>query len=81
MVAFSSGINPPRSSVLSHTRLPLLSVPSLLGVLLSGCQTEAVTGENLRISAGTYSSQLRTGDSLTIALQGIPDPSRHPMRI
>ncbi|MEY3773358.1 MAG: hypothetical protein RLZZ129_138 [Verrucomicrobiota bacterium] len=50
-------------------------------LLLAGCQSDAVTGENPRIPATTSSTQLRPGDSLTIALQGIPDPSAHPVQI
>jgi protein involved in polysaccharide export with SLBB domain len=62
----------------SRISVILLSVPLLL---LAGCQTDAVTGENPRIPATTSSAQLRPGDSLTIALQGIPDPSAHPVQI
>ncbi|MCW5548971.1 MAG: polysaccharide export protein [Opitutaceae bacterium] len=63
----------PRSRILA-----LLSVPLLL---LAGCTTDAVTGENPRIPAATSAAQLRPGDSLTVALQGIPDPSSHPVQI
>lgn len=62
----------------SRISVILLSVPLLL---LAGCQSDAVTGENPRIPATTSSAQLRPGDSLTIALQGIPDPSAHPVQI
>ena len=57
----------------------LLAALSLLA--LNGCTTDAVTGENPRIPATTSSAQLRPGDSLTVALQGIPDPSSHPVQI
>lgn len=67
--------------MLSHSRLPRLSALFLLGVFLAGCQSDAVTGENPRIPAATSSAQLRPGDSLTIALQGVPDPSVHPVQI
>ena len=67
--------------MVSLSRLPLLSVLLSLFTLLAGCSTDAVTGENPRIPAATSSAQLRPGDSLTIALQGIPDPSVHPVQI
>lgn len=57
----------------------LLAALSLLA--LNGCTTDAVTGANPRIPATTSSAQLRPGDSLTVALQGIPDPSSHPVQI
>jgi polysaccharide export outer membrane protein len=57
----------------------LLAALSLL--VLNGCTTDAVTGENPRIPTSTSSAQLRPGDSLTVALQGIPDPSSHPVQI
>lgn len=67
--------------MVSLYRLQLLSVLVSLCIALVGCQTDAVTGENPRIPAATSSAQLRPGDSLTIALQGIPDPSVHPVQI
>lgn len=57
----------------------LLAALSLLA--LNGCTTDAVTGENPRIPTSTSSAHLRPGDSLTVALQGIPDPSSHPVQI
>ncbi len=49
--------------------------------LLAGCTTDEVTGENPRIPTALSSAQLRPGDSLTVALQGVPDPSNHPVQI
>lgn len=66
------------ASLLRTRIFALLSVPLLL---LAGCTTDAVTGENPRIPAATSAAQLRPGDSLTVALQGIPDPSSHPVQI
>lgn len=63
------------------SRLGRLFIPVSILVLLCGCTTDAVTGENPRIPATTSSAQLRPGDSLTIALLGIPDPSTHPTQI
>jgi len=62
-------------------RIGRVLLPLLLLILPSGCTTDAVTGENPRIPAVTSSAQLRPGDSLTIALLGIPDPSTHPAQI
>jgi polysaccharide export outer membrane protein len=66
------------ASLLRFRIFALLSVSLLL---LAGCTTDAVTGENPRIPAATSAAQLRPGDSLTVALQGIPDPSSHPVQI
>ncbi len=62
-------------------RLGRILLPLFLLLLLNGCSTDAVTGENPRIPATTSSAQLRPGDSLTIALLGIPDPTTHPTQI
>ncbi|MBX3751187.1 MAG: polysaccharide export protein [Opitutaceae bacterium] len=62
-------------------RLGRILLPLFLLLLLNGCTTDAVTGENPRIPATTSSAQLRPGDSLTIALLGIPDPTTHPTQI
>lgn len=62
-------------------RLGRTLLPLFLLLLLNGCTTDAVTGENPRIPATTSSAQLRPGDSLTIALLGIPDPTTHPTQI
>ena len=49
---------------------------------LSGCETTAVSGSNPQIPAPTVTSaQLRPGDSLTVALQGVPDPTINPVQI
>ncbi len=66
------------ASLLRSRIFALLSAPLLL---LAGCTTDAVTGENPRIPAATSAAQLRPGDSLTVALQGIPDPSSHPVQV
>jgi polysaccharide export outer membrane protein len=58
----------------------LSSAVLLLG---SGCAVEGgheATG-NPVIPAATSSAQLRSGDSLTIALQGVPDPSINSVQI
>lgn len=58
----------------------LFVTPSLL--LLSGCLTEGVSSRaNPEIPSSTSSAQLRAGDSLTVALQGVPDPSNNAVQI
>jgi protein involved in polysaccharide export with SLBB domain len=47
---------------------------------LAGCVAPAGTG-NLRVPGPASSALLRSGDNLTIALQGIPDPSTHNVQI
>ncbi|MCF3651835.1 polysaccharide biosynthesis/export family protein [Synoicihabitans lomoniglobus] len=50
---------------------------------LTGCETTSVTGgaTNPKIPEASSSALLRPGDSLGIALQGIPDPSAHNVQI
>ena len=50
---------------------------------LVSCATPAAPGAggNPAIPAPTSSAQLRSGDSLTIALQGVPDPSTNAVQI
>ena len=63
--------------------------PFLTGILLAtlaalaGCETTAVTpgGNNPRVEASASAAQLRPGDSLTVTLSGIPDPSNNPVQI
>lgn len=51
--------------------------------LFSGCVTDetASARSNPPIPADTSNAQLRNGDSLTIALQGVPDPTVHQVQI
>ena len=54
---------------------------ALLG-LLAGCNTaETPTGHNPVIPSAATASQLRPGDSLTIAIVGVPDPSTNSVQI
>ncbi len=48
--------------------------------LLAGCAT-IEPAANPRVPESTSSALLRPGDSLTIALQGIPDPSQHNVQV
>jgi polysaccharide biosynthesis/export protein VpsN len=62
-------------------RVRLCSCAAALLALLAGCATEAVTAANPQIPAATSTAQLRPGDSLNIALQGIPDASTNAVQI
>jgi len=48
--------------------------------LLAGCAS-AGAGSNPRVPESSSSALLRPGDTLTISLQGIPDPSQHSVQI
>lgn len=71
----------PRSSL----RLVLLFPPALLGVVFlafTGCAViGVVAGGNPSIPVSASAALLRPGDSLTIALQGILDPSLHNLQV
>lgn len=58
----------------------LLLLGSLIA-LLNGCATDETTGANPQIPAAASSAQLRPGDSLTVAIQGVPDPSTNAVQI
>lgn len=60
--------------------LACVSTAALLG-LLAGCETDGVTGANPQVPAATTSAELRPGDGLTVALQGVPDPSSNQVQI
>lgn len=56
---------------------------SWLLVALAGCATTGVspTARNPRVAASAAASQLRPGDSITVTLSGIPDPSTHAVQL
>jgi polysaccharide export outer membrane protein len=62
-------------------RLLLLCVASTLLACLAGCETDGVADSNPQVPVASTSAQLRPGDSLTVALQGVPDPSINPVQI
>jgi polysaccharide biosynthesis/export protein VpsN len=49
--------------------------------LIAGCGTTAVSPANPQIPVPSSTAQLRPGDSLTIALQGVPDASTNSVQI
>jgi polysaccharide export outer membrane protein len=63
------------------TRFRLLAslVLCLLGT--AGCTSPGGTGTNPRIPESASSAVLRPGDSLTVTLQGVPDPSVNTVQI
>ena len=66
------------------TLLPRASLAGFAFVLLalvSACVTTDGGGSNPVIPAAASAAQLRPGDSLSIALQGIPDPSTNAVQI
>lgn len=63
-------------------RAPLLSLVTTALVLLSGCQTGGIAGRtNPDVPSAASAAQLRSGDSLTVTLQGVPDPSTNTVQI
>ena len=65
---------PPRALLLCVASAALLA-------LLPGCETDGVAGANPQVPATTTAALLRPGDSLTVALQGVPDPSTNQVQI
>lgn len=56
-------------------------VAATLLALTAGCGTDAVSAANPQIPVPTSTAQLRPGDSLNIALQGVPDASINTVQI
>jgi protein involved in polysaccharide export with SLBB domain len=61
--------------------IPLWSFAAVWLCLATGCATDAVTASNPQIPVATSTAQLRSGDSLNIALQGVPDASTNTVQI
>lgn len=49
--------------------------------LFAGCATEAIAPVNPQIPVSASTAQLRPGDSLNVALQGVPDASTNSVQI
>ncbi len=64
-------------------RASLACLAAAFLVLSTACVTTdpSATAANTAIPAATSSAQLRAGDSLTISLQGVPDPSINAVQI
>jgi polysaccharide export outer membrane protein len=63
------------------SRIRHLSLCATMLLILSGCATDEVKGTNPVIPTTATTAQLRPGDSLTISLQGVPDPSTNAVQI
>jgi polysaccharide export outer membrane protein len=61
-------------------RVPFLCLAAI-ALLVAGCGTTAPRGANPNIPVPASTAQLRPGDSLNIALQGVPDASLHTVQI
>jgi polysaccharide export outer membrane protein len=60
----------------------LLAAVALLSVTwIAGCNTDAVSPANPSVPAEASTTQLRAGDSVTVILQGVPDPSTNAVTI
>jgi protein involved in polysaccharide export with SLBB domain len=66
--------------MLSRREFPLVSALAAL-LLIAGCASNRGATANPRIPVATSTAQLRPGDSLTVALQGVPDPSTNSVQI
>lgn len=62
-------------------RIRRLALCATVLLALSGCATDEVKGTNPIIPTAATTAQLRPGDSLTISLQGVPDPSTNAVQI
>src|SRR3954468_20339897 len=62
-------------------RLIVGGLCAALMAFIAGCGTDAVTAANPRIPLPASTAQLRPGDSLNIALQGVPDASTNTVQI
>jgi protein involved in polysaccharide export with SLBB domain len=60
--------------------LPRAAAVALLGIL-AGCEAPAPTGKNPAIPSAASASQLRPGDSLSVAIIGVPDPTTNNVQI
>ena len=60
--------------------VPRAAVIALAGIL-AGCATTEPTGQNPTIPSAASASQVRPGDSLTVAIIGVPDPSTNSVQI
>jgi polysaccharide biosynthesis/export protein VpsN len=65
--------------LLRSALLPLAIAFALLG--FSACETTKVAGTNPRIPDAASTAQLRPGDSLSVALLGVPDASTNAVQI
>jgi len=83
-VAFAARAFHAARMVFRRVPLLLLCLATTALALFSGCETDSTSATAgapaIPISPGS-TAQLRAGDSLTIALQGVPDPSSNAVQI
>ena len=64
------------------SRTPRLCLATALLAFCAGCGTDGLSPTaNPEVPAAASSAQLRPGDSLTVTLQGVPDPSNNQVQI
>jgi polysaccharide biosynthesis/export protein VpsN len=78
---FALGNSKPRQMVPRRASLHILLCSVLFFSLSCTTDRSATSSGNTSIPAATSSAQLRSGDSLTIALQGVPDPSVNSVQV
>jgi polysaccharide biosynthesis/export protein VpsN len=68
---------------MASPRLIVSGILASLFLVFAGCETTKATsgGRNPRVEASSAAAQLRPGDTLTVSLSGIPDPSTHQVQI
>jgi protein involved in polysaccharide export with SLBB domain len=59
----------------------LSCLASLLLIFAAGCASTGGPTANPSIPVPATTAQLRPGDSLTVTIQGVPDPSSNPVQI
>lgn len=62
-------------------RRAIICCLAALLALAAGCATDPTNAANPQVPVPVTTAQLRPGDSLTIALQGVPDPSTNSVQI
>lgn len=65
----------------SLRRVSIVTLIWIAAGLIAGCASGGNGGANPQIPVPASTAQLRPGDSLTISLQGVPDPSTNAVTI
>lgn len=83
MIAFCAALDHHTTRMALSSRHLLSALATLLFAVLTGCETApaSATAERPNIPGAASTAQLRSGDSLSISLQGVPDPSTHAVQI
>ena len=78
---FRGGLGNEAPRMQSSKRARLCSFALTMLGCVAGCGTPKVTPANPEIPISTSTAQLRPGDSLNVALQGVPDASTNSVQI